>query len=229
MQKLYRVMEWLEPSQAAHYLELLTDTAIEVEHILQACIAMRLTAYVDCGLVKGEEEGSDLTVLSGGIQRLRHPEGLTREKLEPIEDGGNHEEVIFAYRPKVAGPAWIFPADDSGTTLLESVNWMVTTGPKHYQVMFKPADIEGLAAEMNKEDQRKPLDTAPKPSHLLIIAAMLELLLEPVERPRGKRNQAAIIDMITEKYDFRGLGKRTIENIYSEANQAINEAKKEKS
>lgn len=57
-----------------------------------------------------------------------------------------------------------------------------------------------------------------KPSHLLAIAAMLELLEEPC---RGARNQSAVVAEISERHPGkRGLGKRNLEDIFGAANRA---------
>jgi hypothetical protein len=78
---------------------------------------------------------------------------------------------------------------------------------------------------------RKPLidECEPKNSHLLVIAALLDLQKDPVMQARPRRNQTAIRESIQERnVDMRGLGKRTIEDIFGEANTAMCEAKKAK-
>lgn len=70
----------------------------------------------------------------------------------------------------------------------------------------------------NLEPKGSAADADPKPSHLLAIAAMLELLGEP---GRGARNQSAVLAEILERYPGkRGLGKRNLEDIFSAANKA---------
>jgi hypothetical protein len=62
----------------------------------------------------------------------------------------------------------------------------------------------------------------PKNSHLLIIAALLELQGKAVTQARQARNQSAIMDIVLESYgDIRGLGKRTLQEIFSSANKAM--------
>lgn len=66
-----------------------------------------------------------------------------------------------------------------------------------------------------------------KPSHLLTIAALLELQMEPVPQARAKRNQSAIKDAIMEKNkNKRGLSPRNLDDIFADANRAMAEAKK---
>ncbi|WP_411741097.1 hypothetical protein, partial [Pseudomonas syringae group genomosp. 7] len=61
-----------------------------------------------------------------------------------------------------------------------------------------------------------------KPSHFLAISALLELLKEPVKHPRPNGlNQAAVIESILARFEFRGLGKRTLEEIFSVSNKVM--------
>lgn len=70
------------------------------------------------------------------------------------------------------------------------------------------------AAESRAEDE-------PKRSHLLAIAALLELLKAPVERQRPQgMNQTAIKDAILADFPWRGLSDRNIQKIFSAANKA---------
>jgi hypothetical protein len=101
--------------------------------------------------------------------------------------------------------------------------------------IFKNKKIMELAEKLNNHSdvpKPKPFEDEPKPSHLLAIAALLELLKEPVEHPRATgRNQGAIITSIEEKFQvrgrtLRGLSKRQLEQLFSDAKKAMEEAKK---
>lgn len=62
-----------------------------------------------------------------------------------------------------------------------------------------------------------------KPSQFLAISALLDLLKEPVKHPRPNGlNQSAIIEAILERFDSRGLSKRTLEDVFSAANRSRN-------
>lgn len=77
-------------------------------------------------------------------------------------------------------------------------------------------------AEYSLEPKCSAANAEVKPSHLLAIAAMLELLDEP---GRGARNQSAIVSEILERHPRkRGLGKRTLEDIFAAANRAFKKA-----
>jgi hypothetical protein len=66
------------------------------------------------------------------------------------------------------------------------------------------------------------LSQRSKPSHFLAISALLDLLKEPVKHPRPNGlKQAAIIESILERFESRGLSKRTLEDIFSAANKTM--------
>lgn len=78
------------------------------------------------------------------------------------------------------------------------------------------AEVDELQAELTRRE------TAAKPSHLLTIAALIELLGEP---GRAGRNQSAIMAEIQERHQGkRGLSKRNLEEIFAAANKANKEA-----
>lgn len=79
-------------------------------------------------------------------------------------------------------------------------------------------------ARRSLEEEREARLTAeapPKPSHILVISALLELLKDPVKhaRPNG-RPQSAIIGKILDRFPLHGLSKRNLEDVFSEANKA---------
>lgn len=83
---------------------------------------------------------------------------------------------------------------------------------------------EGKGLKVERDEWRARCEQAEaeaKPSHLLAIAALLELLKAPVERPRPQgMNQAAIKGDILEKFPWRGLSDRNLQEIFAAANKA---------
>lgn len=62
-----------------------------------------------------------------------------------------------------------------------------------------------------------------QPSHLLLIAALMELLKKPRQT---SLLQEGIKGQLLEQFDWRGLSKRTIEKMFADANRAAAEANK---
>ncbi|MNZ73632.1 hypothetical protein D3C78_920500 [compost metagenome] len=76
------------------------------------------------------------------------------------------------------------------------------------------------AAERRAEQAEA--EAKAKPSHPLTIAALLELLSEP---SRSGRNQSAVLAEILERHPSkRGLGKRSLDDIFAAANKAMKDA-----
>ncbi|WP_313210485.1 hypothetical protein [Stutzerimonas nitrititolerans] len=83
---------------------------------------------------------------------------------------------------------------------------------------------EGKALKADRDGWQAKFERAEagaKPSHLLAIAALLELLKAPVERTRPQgMNQEAIKAAILEQFPLRGLSDRNLQDIFAAANKA---------
>lgn len=77
-------------------------------------------------------------------------------------------------------------------------------------------------AESNTSSVSEPSVSPRRRRTLLtLIAALMELLKEPVEKPRPRgMNQEAIKATIMERFPVRGLGDRSLEEIFADANRA---------
>lgn len=98
--------------------------------------------------------------------------------------------------------------------------------PNDSVFVVRTSALRAFEKKLLDEDNQQETTDCDRPSYALVIAALLELLKEPIERPRGKRNQAAIKSIIEDKYNHvRGLSKRNLDNIFAAANKAMKEAK----
>lgn len=103
------------------------------------------------------------------------------------------------------------------------------------RLFFLRDDLQSFATGTNSQaaSGRKTASSAAgeqvieieRPSHPMLIAALLELLKAPVEfpRPQGMK-QEAIKNEILRLFPWRGLSKRNIESMFSAANKASAEA-----
>ncbi|TKD44230.1 hypothetical protein [Azotobacter chroococcum] len=94
--------------------------------------------------------------------------------------------------------------------------------------LLRAKQAEDDAAELRRqlEQERTARQAAKdKPSHLLVIAALMELLKAPVEhpRPQGRRQEAIKVDIL-DKFPWRGLSDRTLQKIFAAANKAKTDA-----
>lgn len=100
------------------------------------------------------------------------------------------------------------------------------------RLFFLRDDLEGLADGTSRPaESSKSADTAAgqpvieleKPAHLLLIAALLELLKTP---RKTALNQEGVKSQVLEQFNWRGLGKRNLENMFGAANRAADDARK---
>lgn len=85
-------------------------------------------------------------------------------------------------------------------------------------------ELEGKGLKAERDEWRAKCEQAEaeaKPSHLLALAVLIEILQEP---RNSARNQSGIIGEILERYPSRrGLSQRNLEDIFSTANKTLSE------
>jgi len=147
MGQMYQLLPWLSASDAAQFASQLTNQNITVEKLNQLCGAGYCNAYIRCQGIKGVEDGSYRNVCADDAQILVFPENL---RCAVVEDENQKPiEVLSISRPLVYGPVWVYPHEDKPAHSEDNVTWALTTGDNTHYAMFKPADIEALAAKVN--------------------------------------------------------------------------------
>lgn len=276
MEKVYRLLSWLDIGQAVDYLQDLTATNLTAADLLSLCTSRQCAAYTSVEGIAGFDSNHE--VIGNGIHRVLSPQILIR--------AGTATTAELA----LEGPVFLTDSDDEEESFWAV--WHANTSLRNCEALFKPADIQALAAKMNGapeqlnqselEDLRRQLreekakrkverehwqrlyqhqrsveehlteqlnqaesvieyarkhaaqakaeaeaaEADPKPSHLLAIAALLELLKAPADRPRPQgMNQEAIKAAILEQFPWRGLSRRSLEDIFAAANKAKADAK----
>ncbi|WP_157786888.1 hypothetical protein [Pseudomonas psychrophila] len=152
---------------------------------------------------------------SGSLAHLRSledhiaAEGIEPEKAKKIREWHSNQRVQFSERMKANKkidnyyPASRLPSDCRLVVRNEAIR----------QLEDQLLKDESVSAPISPND--------PKPSHFLTISALLGMLEEPVKnaRPNGLK-QSGIKDAILERWEGRGLSKRTLDSIFSAANKA---------
>lgn len=158
------------------------------------------------------------------------------------------------YTPGEAFDEWYDRAINISDRLVEEVIWLrraarneikampVTIGYASIQVIDNEAGVEVLSSQLKSallENQhlrerlakaeltrQETAHNTSKRSHLLATAALIKLLESPIDRlrPQGMK-QSAIKSAILERFSFRGLKERNLDEIFSAANKAIAEEK----
>lgn len=134
MEKVYRLLQWLDITQAVDWLQDLTDTNLTGEHLLKLCSSGQCDVYANAEGVNGYA-GVELAqkVIGRGIQVVCNPLRLIRSGTQIPRS------LVFE--------GTVFPAD-SGEDEDLLVCW-VARQTCECEPLFKPADIEALAAKMN--------------------------------------------------------------------------------
>lgn len=140
MEKFCRLLPWLDIGLAGEMLKSLTGEGIGAYRFMALCEATRTPAYLDCSEWAGEipasacEEQTDAKrVIGAGICTIDHP-------------GRAYEDEVFF----VTGPAKI---KETGR-VIEVCQWRLDEYDESRPVIFKPTDIEALAAKMNGASER---------------------------------------------------------------------------
>lgn len=153
MEKVFRLVQWLDMAQAVDYLQDLTATAVNDQLLLQLCEARRCNAYADVDGLQGMDWKTGLPSIALGFHPVRNP-------IDAFVNDWEQRTV------RTDG----FCAGDATEWLGELPQWR--RGP-----IFKPAEIEALAAEMNGVQTEAT-------------TAVIENLHQQLERERTARRAA---------------------------------------
>lgn len=183
MEKVYRILDWLEVEQALDWLQDLTGTAITTNELLQLCESKQCAAYADVSGLPSDEFGFD-TGTAKGIHLVTNP-------LQAFGEGWRPREIW------TSGDTYT----QVGATLLFS-----DLPPWKRAPIFQRTDIQALAAKMNatvgqptdadieelREQLKKAVEAKENAWHLTDkYKAELELLREKAEQVENVTKQLA--------------------------------------
>lgn len=126
MDKVYRLLAWLDMAQAVDYLELLTKTPMNGHLLLQLCEARQCQAFADVDGLKGEDLMNREPATAIGIHLV----------TDPVDAFGSEW-----------GPHTVHTEGDIQGGI--AVEWKGELMPWKRAPIFQPKDIEALAAKMN--------------------------------------------------------------------------------
>lgn len=143
MEKVYRLLDWLTLEQAVDWLQDMTKTKLDGTALLRLCGAGQCSVYLDClgrnvELVNEDEWPPFFHATGLGLSKVMAPIRFMNNSLE-----------IELIGPVIAGGTGV-RIEDGHFVLSHTLN---EPGP-----IFKPADIQCLAAKMNGEPS--PLSSA---------------------------------------------------------------------
>jgi len=187
MKEVYRLLDWLDSSQAVEWLQDLTKTKITYDWLLKLCDSKQCSVYLN---VEGLE-GDDMTNLektrARGIHKVLNPVSSLRSDW--------FENVIWT------------EGDVDGA---EGVLWEGTLPPMIGSYLFKPSDIQALADKMNGIEEREN-DAEELRRQLIQERAAREAaesgMLE-LRRQRGTEALTGIEGMVYGNIEYRSLLER---------------------
>lgn len=193
------LLTYLTAEQALACLQEQADNHVTAHDLYSHCLEGHLPAYIKAGEDGIEGEHGFSQVYGVGYHQVLNPNSLFagREKFTATLVG----DVLAEPDPEAGRPV--------------RVEWVAELDPNRYQVHFKTNDVVQLAEDIIEASSNGPSQKAI----LMTVGALLELLIESSPR---KYSQESINAHIHKKYnDKRGLGQRNLEEIFSQANQAL--------
>lgn len=162
MEKVYRLLDWLDMVQAVDWLQDLTKTRISGAALLQLCGAGQCSVYLNCdGRSVELETGDDWPPFCQAT-------GLGMSKVRTALKFMDNSSVIDLFGPVLVSSTGV---------KIEQGYFLLANGYDSPQPRFKPSDIEALAAQMNGVKEQ--------PS-----TAEVEDLRQQLEQERAKREDA---------------------------------------
>ncbi len=135
MEKVYRLLPWLDIGQAVDWLQDLTTTDLTERDLLALCASRQCSVYTSADGIAGYDYASE--VVGQGIQRVCNPLALIRAGTETTA------ELTFE------GPVFLDDEDlDTGENGFWAV-WRASTPLRGRRALFRPGDIQALADAMN--------------------------------------------------------------------------------
>lgn len=156
MEKVYRLLQWLDMAQALDFLQDLTETPVTEYLLLQLCEARQCQAFADVDGLKGEDLMNSEPATAIGIHLVTDP--------------------VDAFGSEWGSSTVRTEGDIQGGI---SVEWKGELLPWKRGPIFRPADIEALAAKMNGAPEQPG-------------AAEVEDLRRQLEQERAARKTAEV-------------------------------------
>ncbi|KAB0773150.1 hypothetical protein ACV4WP_28265 [Pseudomonas aeruginosa] len=140
MEKAYRLMIWLDMGQALSRLRSVTGLALSENDLIELCASWHCNIYVDADDLRGFSSNDyGIEVLGSGVHSLH---------LARTLKGAQPDQPVKIY---LTGP--VFFADRGDDEIEEHWDdWTAQIARAQCKIVFRPSDIEALAASLNGAD-----------------------------------------------------------------------------
>ncbi|MFL1528008.1 hypothetical protein [Pseudomonas sp. O230] len=209
-------LKWFTTEQALRYLKQEKSIELTQHDLFTHCEQGNCTARINPGRLAGKSaswiEGAEnsyfQTVYSNGESRILNPLTI----LDSVATSSITLYLSGEVREKYESDATSYPCEE----------WAVELKPEDCKVRFDRSEIDSFAVSINGAVSATASPTEEIPSHSLVIAALLELLLEP---GRPNYNQSGITKAICSRHGkWYGIGDSSLPKLFAACNKAAKEA-----
>jgi hypothetical protein len=143
MEKINRLLHWLDSERAVNWLQDLTGTQVTLRDLLDLCNAKRCVAYMNVADIRGYSIDADQNheVFGSGIQSIINPAVLIHI--------GTHQTVDLV----IEGPVLLSSQSRREEEGLWTV-WEATLSLYERTILFRTTDIQALADSMNGVEEQ---------------------------------------------------------------------------
>lgn len=193
MEKVYKLLDWLNMAQAVDWLQDMTHTQVDETMLLQLCGAGQCSVYLNC-----QGRNVDLDT-QDDWPPFCDATGLGLSKVrDPLQFMDNSEMI------HLVGPVIV---KSTRATIAEGY-FLLACGPDSPAPRFKAGDIQALAAKMNGEPS--PLSSAELNELEQERAARVSAEAEVIElrRERGTKTISDLRAMCEDDLELRAMTER---------------------
>lgn len=142
MDKIYRLLPWLDSKEALNFLHLLTGTKVTKKHLIELCFADHCAIYVDCKNIYGNNRTTGEALTGAGIGRI-----TTRPSYY---EHFTHKTLYADGACKAVSSVWI-ETETNDFVLIEDTEcvFYFDDCENSRPLLFTPADIQALADKLN--------------------------------------------------------------------------------
>lgn len=190
MNKVYKLLNWLNMPQAKDWLEDLTQTEISDWNLLQLCDSGQCAAYLECWGMDGSSIDYSTTIISAiGMHKVLNP-------LELIHCGKPVEKMLEFFGLASTQEMPLDHLTPEPSIIQKEIEWRGRKSMHSCFPIFKREEIQALAERMNGIDER------PSRAYFEELSHQLELEREARKAAEAKLKTHASEDTITPSKDL---------------------------
>lgn len=142
MDKIYRLLPWLDSKEALDFLHALTDTKVTNKHLIELCFAGHCAIYADFQHIHGQDRSTGEVLTGAGIGRIT----TTTSYYEHF----THKALYIDGKCNAISSVWVETVINDFVLLEDNeCVFYFDDCEKSRPLLFKPTDIQALANKIN--------------------------------------------------------------------------------